>query len=339
MVDQVDHFNILFSSLSAKVALYKSVKEEAETISSNINVLGVDSDESCIGSKIVQNFATIPAIGELNRESLLHFCKKHKIRFVIPTRDGELPFWAEYQDFLFSNQIGVMISTRKAIHICEDKYSFAEHLKKAPIPAIQTSLSSSSLPLGYDHFVVKERKGTASCSIGIYLKQQDILAHSKKLKDPIFQPQIMGREFSAETWIDQNGRCHGVVLRWRINVVNGESHKSVTFKNAIWENKLIETFKMISGLKGHILAQVMVDQNENLHLIEINPRLGGASPLALSSGLNSVRWSILEFLELSNQIPRDPLLTDKLQLIKKNGNVRIEKISSSTQKNSHLEKL
>ena len=324
MVEKADHFNVLFSSLSAKVALYESVKIEVATISSNINVLGVDSDESCIGSKKIQYFAKIPIIEKLNRVSLLNFCKKHNIRFVIPTRDGELPFWAEQQDFLVSNEIGVMISTRLAIQICEDKYTFAEHLRKAPIPAIQTSLSSISLPRGHDRFVVKERKGTASYSIGVNLNKKDLLAHSKKLKDPIFQPQIMGREFSAEAWIDKNGKSNGVLLRWRINVVNGESHKSITFKNTIWEKKMIKTFKMISGLKGHVLAQVIVDQNENLHLIEVNPRLGGASPLALAAGLNSVKWSILEFLEHSNEIPLDPALKDNLQLIKTNGNVHIE---------------
>ena len=324
MVDQVPHFNVLFSSLSAKIALYDSVKNEIATISPGIVLLGADSDKSCIGSKKVRDFTTIPPIDELKKESLLHYCQKNRVRFIVPTRDGELPFWAEHQDFLISNQIGVMISSKSAIQICEDKYLFAKHLKKAPIPAIKTSLSSTSLSSEYDHFVAKERTGTASSTIGINLRQEDLLTHSQKLKRPIFQPQIKGREFSAETWIDKNNRCHGVILRWRTHVIKGESHNSITFKNTAWEKNLVTTFNKIEGLKGHILAQVMVDQNEKLHLVEINPRLGGASPLALASGLHSVKWSILEFLELSNQIPPEPIFKDGLQLIKKKGNVSIQ---------------
>ncbi len=324
MVDQAAHFNVLFSSLSAKIALYESVRNEVATISPSIGLLGADSDKSCIGSKKVENFTAIPPIDELNKESLLHFCKKNKVQFVIPTRDGELPFWAEHQDFLLSNQIGVMISNQSAIQICEDKYLFAKHLEKAPVGAIQTSLSSTTLPAEYDRFVAKERTGTASASIGINLRQKDLHTHSQKLKEPVFQPQINGREFSAETWIDKNNRCHGVVLRWRTLVIDGESHKSITFKNSDWEEKLIATFNWVEGLRGHILAQVMVDQNNKLHLVEINPRLGGASPLALASGLHSVKWSILEFLERTNQIPLVPFLKDELQLIKKDGNVRIQ---------------
>ncbi|MDA8775790.1 ATP-grasp domain-containing protein [Opitutales bacterium] len=286
--------------------------------------MGADSDKSCIGSEKVQQFSTIPPIDELNRESLLHFCKKNNVQFVVPTRDGELPFWAEHQDFLLSNQIGVMISTQSAVQICEDKYLFAKHLEKAPVRAIQTSLSSTTLPAEYDRFVAKERTGTASSSIGINLRQGELQKHSQKLKEPVFQPQINGREFSAETWIDKNNRCHGVILRWRTLVVNGESHKSITFKNSEWEEKLIATFNRIEGLRGHILAQVIVDQHDKLHLVEINPRLGGASPLALASGLHSVKWAILEFLELSNQIPLEPVFKNGLQLIKKDGYVRIQ---------------
>ena len=324
MVDSTHHFNILFSSLSAKIALFESVRKEVESISSKIKVLGADSNSSCHGSQKIKHFVRMPPISELNQESLFNFCQKHKIQFVIPTRDSELLFWAEHQAFLSNKKIGVMVSNKSAIQICEDKYSFASHFKNSSIPAIQTSLCSSSILSDYDHFVVKERMGSASSSIGLNLKPEDLIPHSKKLKEPIFQPQIKGREFSAEAWIDKKGKCSGVLLRWRIEVIDGESHKSVTFKNSDWENRLKLTFKKIPGLKGHILAQVIVDQNEDLHLIEINPRLGGASPLALASGLHSVKWSILEFLGLSNQIHNMPNLKMGLQLIKNKGVVRIQ---------------
>ena len=88
MVDQVPHFNVLFSSLSAKIALYDSVKNEIATISSGINLLGADSDKSCVGSKKVQDFTTIPPIHELKKESLLHYCRENKVQFIVPTRDG-----------------------------------------------------------------------------------------------------------------------------------------------------------------------------------------------------------------------------------------------------------
>ena len=76
-------------------------------------------------------------------------------------------------------------------------------------------------------------------------------------------------------------------------------------------------------MKGHVLAQVIVDKNENLHLIEINPRLGGASPLALSAGLHSVKWSILEFNEKSELIHKTPKIKTGLSLSKRDNKVSI----------------
>ena len=48
------------------------------------------------------------------------------------------------------------------------------------------------------------------------------------------------------------------------------------------------------GLTGHALAQVIVDENDSLNIVEINPRLGGASPLSLACGLHSIEWFLRE---------------------------------------------
>ena len=48
-----------------------------------------------------------------------------------------------------------------------------------------------------------------------------------------------------------------------------------------------KTLNGIQGLRGHVMAQVIVDNSDNLHLVEINPRLGGATPYLLA-GLSSI---------------------------------------------------
>ena len=58
----------------------------------------------------------------------------------------------------------------------------------------------------------------------------------------------------------------------------GESHESKIFLNDNWGKLIIDMFENIRGLQGHCLAQIIVDEDCKLHLIEINPRLGGASP-------------------------------------------------------------
>ena len=324
MVRSFDQFTLLFSSLSAKIALYQATCEQARLVNPNYKTIGADSDPACIGAKEIDSFVKMPPIQEFNQENLLHFCKENNIQFVIPTRDGELLFWAVHQEFLFNHQIGVMISSQSAISLCEDKYSFFKYFEKGPIPSIRTSFSLDALPSSCERFVVKERMGSASRSIGLNLNSEEVDFHLKSINEPIFQPQINGRELSAETWIDRNGMCHGVVLRWRILIINGESHESEIFSNTEWAEKLIQTFSMISGLQGHVLAQVIVDEEGCLHLVEINPRLGGASPLSLKAGLDSIKWSLQEFMGESDQIPKSPILKNKLRLSKKNQVVKFQ---------------
>ena len=275
MVEHQDKFTILFSSLSAKLALLRSVISEVKSVSNDFDVIAADSNTDCYGADKVENFIKMPPIHDLSPSSLIKFCKENKIRFVIPTRDAELIFWAKQKELMSANGIGVMNSTLNAIELCEDKFTFATELSDAPIPPIRTSLSGKEMLKEYDRFVIKERRGSASRSIGLNLKKEDIPRHSQAIKKPVFQPFINGKEFSAETWIDKSGKCHGVILRWRLKVIDGESHESVTFSNPEWVKMLVNTFSLIKGLYGHILAQVIVDPRQNLHLVEINPRLGG----------------------------------------------------------------
>ena len=265
----------------------------------------------------------MPPIHELNRQSLLLFLKANKINFIIPTRDGELKFWAEHQQFLGQNKIGVMVSSSHAIVLCEDKLQFSEFFMDAKIPAIQTTVNLDSNFEGNPKFVVKERSGSGSNALGLNLGANDAVKFASSLNDPIFQKQIEGKEFSAETWIDKSGKPNGMVLRWRDRVVGGESHESTTFENNDWADKLNHTFSKLVGLKGHVLAQVMVDSDEQLHLIEINPRFGGASPLAIAAGLQSARWSVLEFDQKFDLISRTPKMEIGLSLVKKNNQVSI----------------
>lgn len=324
MVDSSNNFFLLFSSLSSKLALFRSATEQANLVSPKLTVLGGDSDETCLGAQETKRFIKMPLIRDFDKRSVLNYCKTNEIKFIIPTRDAELRFWSEWKEYLSSKEIGVMISAFSAISICEDKFRFFLHLRDAPIRPIETCLSIHDLSSKNDRFVTKERRGSASRQICLDIKRDELDLHSAKLGQPIFQPQIKGREFSAETWIDQEGQCHGVVLRWRIKVVKGESHETITFSNHGWSRKIIQTLSMIQGLKGHVLAQVIVDAEENLHLVEINPRLGGASPLSIAAGLDSIKWSLLEFLGRSDEIPTHPIFTQGLRLSKKNEEVFIQ---------------
>ena len=312
---------LLFSSLSAKVALYEGVLESAKRYHEQAKLIGADCDPNCPAASKVEVFSTIRALDDMDEGLLLEYCKKLELTHIIPTRDGELEFWANSQTGLAKHGVKVMVSNKDAIRLCQDKLLFCKAMEKSSTPTIPTSEKTTDL--AGKRFVVKERTGSASHSIGMNLTVQEAVLHAEKLENPIFQPMISGSEFSAETWIDSTGNCHGMVLRWRTKVIDGEAHQSEIFEDREWEERMRETFEGINGLSGHVLGQVLVDGGRNLHLVEINPRLGGASPLALAAGLNSIEWFLLQSENRDEEIPKLPSINKTLKLKKDNERVQI----------------
>jgi len=283
---------LLFSSLSGKFSLYQAVFQQLKRFDYKSRILAVDSNPNCPASSKVGSFKVLPQLTDLPDENLIHFLQKENITHVLPTRDGELGYWSERSPLLTQVGVHVLCSTMDAIGHCEDKLTFNPTPTPSPLTVIPTY---SSMPVSQScRWVVKERRGSGSKSILLDLAADDALHHHTAFDEPVFQPFIAGREFSAEGWMDDQGRCRAVLLRWREKVIEGESHKTTTFHNPEWEFAVTELFSSLSGLRGHCLAQIIVGEDNSLHLVEINPRLGGASPLSLHAGLDSILWSLQE---------------------------------------------
>lgn len=313
---------VLFSSLSAKFALYQAVLQDLRKYHPEAIVLGVDSNPYCPAAAKVDHFSHLPPLDQLSDDQLMNFCRSHEITHILPSRDGELAYWSSRKNWLKKSGIEAWVSDPDYVEFCGDKLLFHDAWRESPVPPIPTH---TSLPKASStRWVVKERFGSGSVSLGINLSFSEAQIFSKSLDRPIYQPFIEGREFTAETWIDQQGSCHGVLLRWRDHVVDGESHHTTVFNHAEWSKLMEKVFLFHPGAWGHCLAQVLVDHSGYLHLVEINPRLGGASPLSLHAGLNSIQWHLMEGADELETIPQDPCFAIGKTLIKKEGCVMIQ---------------
>ena len=219
----------------------------------------------------------------------------------------------EKKVFLQKYGIQTWVSESSFIELSNDKLEFFEYWKDFVVKPIQTSQVLN--PKLSNRWVIKDRFGSGSKNLRLNLSNDEATALSKNLKNEfVFQPFIDGKEFTAEAWISNRSTCHGPLLRWREKVVDGESHKTTLFRNIEWEKLLRKLFLYTLGARGHCLAQVIVDKNDCLHLVEINPRLGGASPLALRAGLNSIAWHLFEESEKSEEIPSCPNFVEGMSL-------------------------
>ena len=307
--DKNENIGVLVTSISKKIGLLKAVKRACQKFGLSINLYGGDVNNNSIGRYFVDSFWEMPLIDDLNADKIISFCKKNNIKLIIPSRDGELAFFASIKDQLLENGISVMVSNSTAIETCIDKLVFYETLSKLNIPAIETSTNINSLK-NVNAYVVKEQYGAGSLSIGLNLNKEQALNHAKTLKQPIFQPFVTGKEVSIDVYIDKKGKAKGVILRTRDLIVNGESQITTTIENSELEKLAVELVEKLK-LTGHIVLQAIVDEYKKIHFIECNSRFGGASTLSVYCGLDSFYWALLE--ATGNDIVEYPFFKSKSQ--------------------------
>jgi carbamoyl-phosphate synthase large subunit len=284
---ELSHFGILVTSISKKVPLLKAVRNAINKSGGSITLHGGDGNEECIGKYFVDQFWKMPRTVLENKSEIIGYIKKHNIKAIVPSRDGELIFWSNLQEEL--KGVSIMVSKSKAVENCLDKIKFYEVLRN-DFPVIPTYSTMENGVEGL--FVVKEQFGAGSANIGIGLDKNASVEFSKKMEYPIFQPYIKGKEYSIDVYISRNGKAKGAVVRSRELVVNGESQiTTIVQKPALLELslKLVEKLE----LYGHIVLQVL-ENDKGFHIIECNSRFGGASTLSVSAGLDSFYWFLLE---------------------------------------------
>ncbi len=253
---------------------------------------GADRNPECIGRYFVDDFWEMPPTERLHPEEVVSYCRANGIRSIIPTRDGELLFFAVNRGLFNSNGIAVMIASPESVQTCLDKREFFNALKNKnglnPIP----TFDHPDLNCG-KRWVVKERFGSGSRNIMLNLSVEEARLSLNRFEKPICQPYVEGREFSIDLYISKKAVPKGCVVRTRDSVVNGESQVTTTVDRPDIEKTCLETAAII-GLTGHVLFQIIEDTSGSLNILECNCRFGGASSLSVAAGLDSFYWFFRE---------------------------------------------
>jgi len=285
-------FNALVTSLSREIACVRDARRGLDKLFENGRIFGGDCDDTCLGREVVDSFWHMPRLEALTPAALIDFCREHDIRAIIPTRDGELAYFATHRDRLREAGIEVMVSPREAVENCIDKLRFAETLLNHGYPAIPTFETPDACE--GDSLVVKERFGASHGKMRIDVDRQTALgAASGEFAAPIFQPFIQGEEFSIDVFVAASRDAKGGIARRRDLVIGGESQITTT----VDEPRLVDLCSAVAkslGLRGHAVFQALKDESGDVWIIECNARIGGASSLSIAAGLDSYYWFFAE---------------------------------------------
>lgn len=290
---------VLMTSAGAKVPLLRALRQAALRLDPDAKLVAGDGDGGVATRYVADDFWLMPLLGALDLDAFIDECHRRQVRSLLPTRDAELGFWAEAAPRLKAAGITVLTSRPDRLRLCLDKLAFAQWGQAENLPIIPAAQSLNDIKTAA--LVVKERFGAGSRSIGIGLTPDQARTHAQQLEAPIFQPLIAGHEISIDAFLTRTGAVHGLVLRHRSRVINGESQTTVTFRDAALEAQATKVLESLS-LSGPVVMQAMVDQGQ-LHIIEVNARFGGASTASIPVGLDLLYWALFERLYPNTPLP------------------------------------
>jgi carbamoyl-phosphate synthase large subunit len=285
---------LLVTSAGSKLPLIRGCQAAAERLPQGCRVWAGDTDPDAPARWAADAFWHMPRLSHIAPANLIEECLARSINIVLPTRDGELPYWAQHRDDFARAGIQVLVSCPQSIARCRDKLSFARLGQEANLPIIPAHTSPDAF--GQVPLVVKDRFGAGSRGIGLQLSPSGAREHARLLEEPVFQPFISGLEISIDGWVSHEGAVAGLVLRRRERVVSGESQVTTTFQDAALEAQALRVLTALD-LRGPVVLQAIVEDGE-LKVIECNPRFGGASTSSIAVGLDSIYWSLAEALGL-----------------------------------------
>jgi len=282
----------LITSLSTKAHVPRAVRTAMRAMNIEGTVWGGDVDSQAIARLEVDDFWKMPRLADVDGRDLAAACRSRGIGLLIPTRDGELEFFARHRKTFADAGVFIPIGPERSVATANDKLEFANVLIASGIPAIPTTIHLGTAPT--DHVVVKERFGAGSETIVVDVSREVASSAAEKMREPVFQPFVRGTEFSADLYVDQADQCLGILVCERSRVVHGES-QITTVRRRPDIAELARTVAMTIGVRGHAVVQIL-DDGDHLHVLECNSRVGGASSGAWLNGLRTIDAMLLESL-------------------------------------------
>src|SRR5690554_965753 len=113
--------HLLVTSAARKIPLLRAAISAARKLSPDMQVLAGDLDPDAPAQYVADGFWAMPRTDDTALDALITGCKERGIGVVLPTRDGELLFWARHKARFAREGIAVLVSPEDSVTRCLDK--------------------------------------------------------------------------------------------------------------------------------------------------------------------------------------------------------------------------
>ncbi|MEZ4802640.1 MAG: ATP-grasp domain-containing protein [Gelidibacter sp.] len=299
--------NILFTCAGRRNYLINYFKE---ALNGRGTIFAADMSLSAPAMVDADIALQVPSFYDKNYISNLKvLIETHQITAVISLNDLELPILSKHKDELESVGTKVIISNEHVIDIAFDKIKTFNFIKNIGLqtPKTFTLLKEAKNAIENDTLsfplVVKPRWGSASIGIDFPESMDELELAFKlqqlKLKKSILntasqhdfenailiQEKIDGKEYGMDILNDFEGKYVGTFVREKLSMRSGETDKAISVIDNRFE-KLGETISKNLKHVGNLDCDVFVKENQ-LYVLELNPRFGGGYPFSHEAGVNT----------------------------------------------------
>jgi carbamoyl-phosphate synthase large subunit len=206
----------------------------------------------------------------------------------------------------------VSVSRAEVGTICNDKYETYLFLGQNGLPTAVTYLPGDIRFKGLRYpLFLKPRFGRGSVGAHPIINEKELRFFLEYVEEPIVQDFLYGREFTIDVLADFAGRILSVVPRERLVIRAGVVDRGRTLQHAGLMG-MGERVAMALGIRGAVNIQCKL-HNDEINIIEINPRFSGGIPLTIAAGGDFPTW-LLQLVMGMDVSPRIGAFTDGLTM-------------------------
>ena len=299
--------NLLFTCAGRRNYLINYFKE---AINGQGKIFAADMSDTAPAMVDAHHAIILPSIYDHSYiPALKQVITDHKIDAVISLNDLELPILSEHQKDIESTGASVIVSSAVAIDIAFDKLKTFDFLESIGLRKPQTFTKLDKAMEAIDKrllkfpLVVKPRWGSASIGIDFPESQKELelafyLQHLKLKKSILntasqpdlehailIQEKMNGQEYGMDIVNDFEGNYVGTFVRKKLNMRSGETDKAIS----VIDQRFDAIGRIISEELGHIgnLDCDVFEADNELYVLELNPRFGGGYPFSHEAGVNT----------------------------------------------------
>jgi len=231
--------------------------------------------------------------------ALLRLCRQRSVALLVPTRDEELPLFAEQHRAFAEVGTRVLTPDPETVAICQDKRRFLDFCRAHGFGVPTTY--PSGVPVEAFPVFVKPRVGKGGKGVYQARSRQELAWVLQQMPEAIVQELISAPEYTVDLFADFSARVVSVVPRERVRIFGGESFVSRTHKH---DGLTRESIRLAEALRltAHNTLQCFLCGDE-IKWIEVNPRFGGAAHLSFAAGAATPRF-LVQLLKGQELTPR-----------------------------------